>query len=160
MHFRQKAGFQAIFVKWQDKNIFVGKQDFFRQKAAPPGGMKSEKGEERILSPRGGKKDESPPLLPPAGSDQRRVSFFGLLGFRSSSFFLPPTGILFPPFSPAPFRPRDRRGGRRLPVDASLPPFLDPHRERPSSFHLFLPISPSFVWRQSVKGKKEKEEME
>ena len=36
LHFRQKGGFQPIFVKWQGKNIFVIKQEIFRQKAAPP----------------------------------------------------------------------------------------------------------------------------
>ena len=36
LHFLQKGGFQPIFVKWQGKHIFVGKQEMFRQKAAPP----------------------------------------------------------------------------------------------------------------------------
>ena len=37
-NFVKKAGFQSIFVNWQGKNIFVRKEENFRQKAAPPFG--------------------------------------------------------------------------------------------------------------------------
>ncbi len=36
LHFRQKGGFQPIFVKWQGKNNFVGKQEFLYVDAKVP----------------------------------------------------------------------------------------------------------------------------
>ncbi len=84
--------------------------------------MKSKKGEERILSPRGGKKDESPPLLPPLGQTKDESPSLVFLASAPPPPFSLPRGFYFPLFPLLPFGlGTGGEGGGFLLMPPSLP---------------------------------------